>query len=302
MRLVWFLAAVLTAQEPPEAMEQARRGYELSQRGDTVAAISAIRESVRLAPANGLYLSALGRLLARAGKTAEAAVALAKARELLLDGNPVALENASLELGALLARQGQNQAGAAMARDTARRFPESAPAHQMLGLFETRLQQNVAAAEAYSRAFALDPACADCAAGLAIAQTRAGMIREAGETFRVALERFPRDAVIRQAHGILLLQLAREGKGSAKSAQAEFERALSLDGALAEPHFQLGQMALEQGNAELALDKFAAAARNGQNDARLHWAIARAYRRLGRQAEAAQHMRAFQRLSEPEAR
>ncbi|MFN7924476.1 MAG: tetratricopeptide repeat protein [Bryobacteraceae bacterium] len=293
---------LLAAQEPPEALDQARRSYELSQRGDLQRAIDAIREAVRLAPVNGLYVSALGRLLLRTGKSAEATEALGKARELLLEGNPVALENTSLDLGALLARQGQNRAGATMARDTARRFPKSARAQQMLGLFETRLQQNVAAAEAYSRALAIDPDCADCAAGLGIAQTRAGMTREAGDTFRTALAKFPADAVLHQAHGVLLLQLARDRSEPLTAASAEFEKALTLDPELPEPQFQLGQIALESGNATAALDRFAAAARSGQNDARLHWAIARAYRRLGRESEAAQHMRAFERLSAEETR
>lgn len=200
----------------------------------------------------------------------------------------------SLERGAELGRAGKFRAGLALARETAARYPKSAAAQIMLGFFHTRNRENLAAVDAYRRALTLEPGAAEASVGLGIAQTQAGLDRNAAATFEAGLARFPQDAMHRQAYGVLMVKRAEAGDAQAATRAASlFEEALAMDGRLAEPHYQLGSLALARGDAAMAVTQFEAAARKGLDDARLHYALARALRRVGREAEAESHLRLF---------
>lgn len=295
---VAFRIALAWAQsaEPPEAMAHARQAYELARAGKLDGASDRLREAIRLAPANPLYRSALGGVFEKQGKLEEARGAFAEAVRLAPANAQLAtrLEAVSLEWGAQLARERRFRAGLPMARDTAARFPQSARAHLMLGLFLTRNQQNVAAVTAYRHALELDPASADASVGLGIAQSAAGMAREAQVTFEAGLAKFPEDATHRQAYGVHLLKMAESGADTRARAVELLESALKMDASLAEAHYQLGNLALGEGDATAADARFAMAARNGMDEARLHYAWSRVLRRLGRDAEAAAHLELFQ--------
>ena len=143
-------------------MQHARASYELAKKGDLQGAAAQMRIAIRLAPDNPRYVSALGGIAARQWEAGE----LASARDNLVaaaDARPSdakiekMLEEASLDLGETLAKEHRFKTGVALAKDTARRFPESARARQMLGLFLTRNQENPAAVAAYQRALSLSP-------------------------------------------------------------------------------------------------------------------------------------------------
>lgn len=284
-----------TQAEPPEAMTLARAAYEQARAGRMEEAAAGLQKAGKLAPSNPLYRSALGGLFEKMGRTEEAVAAFGEAAR--LDPANAAfrerLEKLSLAWGETLAREQRYRAGLAHARETAKRFPGSAPAHLMLGLFAMRNQENLAAVEAYGRAAQLDPQSAEANVGLGIAQTAAGLAAAAQATFEAGLKKFPGDAVHRQAYGVLLVKLAESGAATDARAAAMFESALKLDASLAEPHYQLGNLALAKDDAAGAAAHFEAAAANGLNDARLHYAAARALRRLGRTGEAEKHMEAF---------
>lgn len=324
-----FLALTAAAQEPPEAMALARQAYEAARAGKTEEAVAKLREAARLAPANALYRSALGGLFERQGKLvaadAEFTAALkldpknpalllksamtgaqlrqfeaARASLLALSGiqpeNAAAreaLETVSLDWGAELAGLRRYRAGLALARDTVARFPKSARAFLMLGLFESRNQQNLAAVAAYQRAWELDPS-PEASVGLGIAQSAAGLLAESRRTIESGLRKFPRDAAHHQAYGVLLVKLAESGAARQSEARTALEAALRLDPALTEPHYQLGNLALAQDDAADAVRHFEAAAKGGLDDSRIHWAMSRALRRLGNGTEAARHLEAFQ--------
>src|SRR6476469_1183903 len=154
---VWCLPQ--TAAQPDDAMQHARRAYELARNGQSELAAAELAEAIRIDPGNALYRSALGGIYERAGKIEEAVSAFAEAVR-LDPANAVLrahLEKVSLDWGESLARSGRYRAGLVHARATAERFPQSARAWLMLGLFETRNQENLAAIAAYRRALALDP-------------------------------------------------------------------------------------------------------------------------------------------------
>lgn len=304
---MWFVllmcGALTLAAEAPEAMQHARKSYEFAQRGDLAQAAEEMKAAIRIAPENPLYFSALGGIAARQGEAGELEAARANVL-LVVEAQPQntkaqsLLESVSLEWGAALARQRRFKAGVLVARDTARRFPNSAPAFQMLGLFETRNHQNIAAAAAYKRALALAPDSADANVGLGIAQTMAGLTAEGVRTFEAGIRKWPSDAMQFQAYGVLLQRMAETGAASEDRAAAMFRKALELNPSLAESHYQLGQIAFSHGEIETSLEHFLAALRNGEQDGKVHFALSRAYRRMGKQLEAEKHAALFRESKE----
>jgi tetratricopeptide (TPR) repeat protein len=173
----------------------------------------------------------------------------------------------------------------------------------MLGLFETRNQQNLKAVAAYRRALELDPESAEASTGLGMAQSSAGLLADAQATFEAGVKRFPTDAMHRQAYGVLLSKMAETGAAGKARAIEMLESALKLDPSLAEAHYQLGNLALSGDDAVSAAAHFDAAAGRGLDDSRLHYAYARALRRLGREEEASRQLEMFRaRKSAEEAR
>ena len=289
---IWAFAA---ATEEPQAITLARRAYEQARAGQYEEAAAGLREAARLAPTNPLYRSALGGVFERQGKLSEAVAAFAEA--LRLDpanaGIRSHVESLSLDWGATLARERRYRAGLVLARQTAARSPQLAPAHLMLGLFLARNRQNLAAVDAYRRALALDPHSTEASVGLGIAQFSAGLTREAQATFEAGIEAFPRDAIHRQAYGVLLVKMAESGDAPPAGAAEMLASALEIDETLAEAHYQLGSLALAHGDASAAVTHFETAMKNGLDDARLHYAASRALRRLGRDADAESRLEVF---------
>jgi len=97
----------------------------------------------------------------------------------------------------------------------------------------------------------------------------------------------------RQAYGVLLVKMAESGATTLDRAEQMLESALSLDASLAEAQYQLGGLELARGNAAGALARLEAAARLGLDDSRLHYATARALRRLARNEESEKQMGLF---------
>jgi tetratricopeptide (TPR) repeat protein len=296
--------AVIAA-EAPQAIEHARRSYELAKRGDLTGAALEMREAIRLAPENPLYFSALGGIGARQWKAGE----LIAAREnvsIAADGQPAnakiqqMLEEISLDLGAELARQRRFKAGAVVAHDTARRFPQSARAQQMLGLFLTRNQQNRDAVAAYRRALLLSPDTKDINVGLGVAQTMAGELSEAVRTFESGIEKWPEDAMHYQAYGVLLLRMAEGGSGSEEQGIKMLRRALELDPSLSEANYRLGNLALTRGETGAAIEHLLSALKNGDDSSKVHFALSRAYRAAGKRQEAEKHASLFQERKQAE--
>jgi Flp pilus assembly protein TadD len=205
-----------------------------------------------------------------------------------------------LEQGAALARAHRYNAGLTLAKSLAGRYPDSAPAQQMLGFFQTKCQENVAAVRSYQRAQELEPDSPEITAGLGVAESAAGMEEEARRTLEGGIARFPQDPVLYQALGVVLVKLAESGRGDMTAAARMFEAALKRDPRLPEPHYQLGNLALAKGDLAGALEHLQAAAERNPADSRIHFALARVYRRSGNQTEAARETELFRRAKEAE--
>ena len=292
------LAIGMSAAEPPEAMQHARAGYERAKQGDLDGAAAEIRAAIKLAPENPLYFSALGGIAARqweAGQATQArenAVIVAEAQPRNAKALEM-LEEISLDLGAELAKQRRFKTGLILANDTARRFPASARAQQMLGLFLTRNQQNPAAVVAYSKALSLSPESSDLSVGLGIAQTMAGFLPQAVKTLEEGIRKWPDDAMHYQALGVLLLRMAEEGSDTEARGVQSLQKALELNPALSEAHYRLGNIALEHGDSKSAIEHLLAALRNGGESSKINFALARAYRAAGNSPESDRYAAAF---------
>src|SRR5207247_6698470 len=125
----------------------------------------------------------------------------------------------------------------------------------------------------------------------------AGMIREALATFKKAINQFPQSALLHQDYGKVLVKLSETGHTDAESRAANlFQNALALDPSLSESQYFLGNLALKQGRITEAVRCLESAAQRDKKSSRVHYALSRAYRRIGRTEEAAKEQEVYLRL------
>jgi tetratricopeptide (TPR) repeat protein len=153
----------------------------------------------------------------------------------------------------------------------------------------------------YTRAVELNPSDTGAIIGLATAQLDTGKSAEGEATLKRAIERIPRAAVLYQAYGTMLLWgEGKEDSGVAAHAIQLLQKAESLDPSLAETHYQLGKLALRDGNTREALRQLGAAVHLDPDGSKNHYALAQAYRKLSRISDAEHEVQIFKALREKE--
>lgn len=172
--------------------------------------------------------------------------------------------------------------------------------YNLLGMVEMKMNQFIDAVRSYSRAIELDPKSIDAQVGLASAKWAAGMRSEAEAQFQTLLKQHPREAAVYESYGTSLLSSATDSTMLSR-ASVLLRKAVELDGSRAEAHYQLGLLGLKRDPGESseegmrqALAELQTALRLGLNDSRVHYALARVYRRLGREEEATRQMNLYQ--------
>lgn len=146
----------------------------------------------------------------------------------------------------------------------------------------------------YAHAVKLNPFDAIAAVGLATAQLDVGKNSEAEATLKHAIERLPRAAVVFQAYGTMLLW--GEGKENSEIEGHAIEllrKAETLDPSLPEAHYELGKVALREGDLRDAVRELETAVKLDPKGSRNHYALAQAYRRLNRASDAEHEVRVF---------
>ena len=100
----------------------------------------------------------------------------------------------------------------------------------------------------------------------------------------------------------MLLNLGRGGSDSTTELRAVslLQTAMALDDSLAEPHYQVGMLALTKGRTQEALQHLETAAKLNPRSSKVHYSLARAYRRLGRGEEASKEVRTYKSLKAEE--
>lgn len=239
--------------------------------------------------------SLLGQCYQRQNNWPEAARALENAIRL----EPTNESNYRNLLSVLISSKTLN-AALELSRKTVEAFPQSGAAHASQGMVEMKMDLFTDAVRSYSQAVRLDPKSLDGKVGLASAKWAAGMRTDAEAEYQELLKLYPREAIVYEAYGTSLVNVADDDRMQAR-AGALLKKAIELDSSRPEAHYQLGMLELKKSAAgasgdslQQALEQFESAARLGLTDSRIHFALARVYRRLGRENEAASEMRLYQ--------
>jgi tetratricopeptide (TPR) repeat protein len=181
--------------------------------------------------------------------------------------------------------------------------PESYRGHRLKALVELKMGRVDDAEGHYQRAVELNPADAQAITGLATAQLDKGNARDAEETLKQAIEQLPREALLYQAYGSMLLWGEGENGNASEARAVELLRkAIALDGSLAEAHYQLGKLALREDRVREAQLELEAAVKLDSRSSKNHYALAQVFRKLGRKADAAHEVAQFQALKTKEER
>ena len=245
--------------------------------------------------ASGDIYSLLGWCQFRQGQFEDAAGALERAV-----GLEPQKEGYYLDLGTILAgRRRKLTAALQVAKVAVQRFPDSSRAYQLKGLVETRLEYYRDAVQSYQRARELNPSTADANVGLAVAQWGAGLTEEAVATFEHGLQEFPKDPEHLQEYARVSLKMAELGDRAAEGrAISLLKKAISMDDSQPEPFYQLGSLALVKGNVQEAVELLKRAADLDPKSGKVHFALSRAFRRLGRQQDAGKEFQLYQSLKD----
>lgn len=172
--------------------------------------------------------------------------------------------------------------------------------YNLLGAVEMKMSFFTDATQSYSHAIELDPKSIDAQVGLASAKWSAGMRSQAEADFQALLKEHPRDASVYEGYGTSLLNGATDDATLGRAGML-LRRAVELDNSRAEAYYQIGLFELKKNGGEAssesmrqALQALRDAVRLGLNDGKVHYALARVYRRLGRNEEAAAEMGMYQ--------
>jgi len=178
--------------------------------------------------------------------------------------------------------------------------PNSYRAYRLKGLAELELVDYLDAEKSFTRALELNPKEAEAIRNMATVQWDLGRLREAESTFEKGLRQFPQDARVYRDYGVMLLDTKGGDAAMESRAVSLLQRAIDLDGSLSEPHYQLGKLALRQGNAQEAARHLEAATKLDPADSKIHFSLARAYRLLGHADEAAKEVQIYKSLNAEE--
>jgi len=280
--------------------DQARLRYEIAmveyQAKRFAESESTLRQLVAAGSRDAKIFNLLGWCNHRQNRLPEAVAAMKQAIEL----EPRAEDHYN-HLAQILLEEGRYSDAYETVKQELAVAPGSAGGYKLKGHIESRLGLFNQALESYTRALQLKGEDPDLLVGLGAVQQKLFRPAEAAATFEKGIERYPRDAQLYQAYGRLLLEPGAAGDAAAESrAVALLDKALALDSALPDAHYELGKALLERDRASEALPHLEAAVKLDPRNGRFHLALANAYRCLGRNAEAASELELFRKLTRQE--
>ncbi len=206
-------------------------------------------------------------------------------------------ESNYLDVGVILLHNHYFEAATIAAEKALAVTPDSYRAHRLKAQIELRSGRVNDAEAHYARAVALNPADAEGIIGLATAQLDIGKAAEAETTLKTAIERLPREGALYQAYGTMLLWGDAKSDSNIEARAAQLlQKAEALDPALPDAHYELGKLALRDGNTREALRELETAVKLDPQSAKNHYGLAQAYRKLGRGADAAREAQIFQEI------
>ncbi len=206
-------------------------------------------------------------------------------------------KDAYLLLCKVLAERGAFDGALRVAAEAVQAFPNSDEAFSTKASIEMKLQYFSQAVTSFQNAARLHP-CVETKRDLAMAEWRAGARQQAIIEFEQTIRQFPGDAQARVEYGTALLE---DGSPETKGHAIELlKQAIVADDSSVEARYQLANIELADGKLQPALQYLESAIRLEPNDSRLHFAISRVYRRLGRISDADTDLASYQELKTAE--
>jgi len=170
---------------------------------------------------------------------------------LVLAAQPPNNEQAEIKRAIALQQSGKPDEAIAQYQRTLKRYPQSAAAHNWLGVAYLQKNQLTAGEAQFRAAIKLDPKYIRAYNNLGSTLAQAGNIPAAIEVLRTGLKLSPADAAIR-----LNLAMALRAKGDAPEALPLFESLAKEHPEEANFSYQLGQTLRQNGNLPAALEAF----------------------------------------------
>lgn len=199
----------------------------------------------------------------------------------------------------LVAYENTNNLGSAtdLAARAVQTYPKNPDAWTLLGAAQIASGHFLDAVTSYEHALALNSSSAEATIGLGNAQLLGGRLADARTTYEKAIVSFPDDPRLFIGFATALAHSSDESR---KDMNPKIEwllrKAIALDNSLPAAHYLLGQTLLEEEHLPEAVGELQIAERQDPGSARTHYALQRAYRRLGRSDDAAREFELFRQL------
>jgi len=192
-----------------------------------------------------------------------------------------------VDLGDALAEKKNYRTAIEVAKEAVKRFPASSIAYSLKGSVELKMYLLDESLNSYSKAVELDSNNPRAAIGLALTLWNMDRNDEAAKAFAEGARRFPNNAFFLLKYALFLLNAPGERDAQAEAQiKALLKKSEALDGSDFETHFQLGNLAMKENKYDEALLELQTATKLDPEVAKVHLALGRAYRRMGREQEA----------------
>jgi tetratricopeptide (TPR) repeat protein len=192
-----------------------------------------------------------------------------------------------VDLGDALAEKKNYRTAIEVAKEAVKRFPTSSIAYSLKGSVELKMYLLDESLNSYSKAVELDSNNPRAALGLALTLWNMDRNDETAKAFVEGVRRFPNDAFFLLKYALFLLNAPGERDVQADAQiKALLKKSEALDGSDFETHFQLGNLAMKENKYDEALLELQAATKLDPEVAKVHLALGRVYRRMGREQEA----------------
>lgn len=266
------------------------------QAGQTTEAEAAARAAMAMSPADPDVLNLFAAASAAAGQLEPAIAALRKATEIA-----PAEERHYLDLAGLCVEHGAFPLALEVVNAGLANIPDSAKLHMLRGAIRAERAEIDEAMRDFERASALSPDELYGSVGLSLVLRQADRLPEAIALLRRKLVQRPRDATLNYLLGDALLR----GDPTPSSpefaeARAALARALRAKPDFAKAHAALGKLHIRAGEMAKAVEELRTAARLDPRGRLALNQLVVAYRRLGRQEDAAAVAGQLQRLLDRE--
>lgn len=192
-----------------------------------------------------------------------------------------------IDLGDALAEKKNYATAIEVAKESVKRFPSSSSAYSLKGSVELKMYLLTESLNSYSKAVELDSNNPRAALGLALTLWNMDRNDDAAKAFAEGVRRFPNDAFFLLKYALFLLNAPGERDSQADAQiKALLKKSEALDDSDFETHFQLGNLAMKENKYDEALMELRTATKLDPEVAKVHLALGRVYRRMGREQEA----------------